>query len=197
MTTDSRFQRSHSVVQDATTTTTLDTTTTTTTTTTSPPHILAKIGKDCQVLNVIPHDETTFTQDLLIHEANFVEGTGNYGESVVRIYDMQDGTIHKQVSMDAEHFGEGIASFANATNTSTNTPNDNDGAASVTATTTAIARLMQLTWKKQIGLIYGVDTLDVVQEFRHATNAAEGWGIAFDASRHELLVSDRSEWIHV
>jgi hypothetical protein len=57
------------------------------------PHILAKVGRDCQVLNVIPHDETAFTQGLLIHEGNFVEGTGNHGESVVRIYDMQDGTF--------------------------------------------------------------------------------------------------------
>jgi glutaminyl-peptide cyclotransferase len=37
----------------------------------------------------------------------------------------------------------------------------------------------------------------VVQEFRHATNTAEEWGITFDASRHELLVIDGSEWIHV
>jgi glutamine cyclotransferase len=32
---------------------------------------------------------------------------------------------------------------------------------------------------------------------RYTTNTTEGWGITFDASRHELLVSDGSEWIHV
>jgi glutamine cyclotransferase len=103
------------------------------------PHILAKVGRNCQVLNVIPHDETAFTQGLLIHEGSFVEGTGNHGESVVRICDMQDGTIHKQVSVDAEHFGEGIASFvAAATSTAAATTNPpNDGAASVTTTTAA------------------------------------------------------------
>jgi glutamine cyclotransferase len=98
-------------------------------------------------LKVVPHDETASTQGLLIHEGNFVEGTGNYGESVVRIYDMQDGTIHKQVFMDAECFGEGITSFTtSATNTPTNNPKDKDGAVSVTAAaTTTTARLAQLT----------------------------------------------------
>jgi glutamine cyclotransferase len=56
---------------------------------------------------------------------------------------------------------------------------------------------VQLTWKKQIGFICDIDALDMVQAFRHATNAAEGWGVTFDASRHELLVSDGSEWMHV
>jgi glutamine cyclotransferase len=37
------------------------------------PHILAKVGRDYQLLNVIPHDEKAFTQGLLIHKGNFVE----------------------------------------------------------------------------------------------------------------------------
>jgi glutamine cyclotransferase len=201
----SAAQSSRPTVQEATTTTTtLDATTASPPPPPPPPHILgAKIGQDCQVLKVIPHDETACTQGLLIHERNFLEGTGNHGESVVRIYDRQDGTIHKQVSMDAEHFGEGIASLATSTaNAPTNNPKDKDSAASLTAAAataaaTTAARLVQLTWKKHIGFVYDVDTLDVVQEFRHATNATEGWGVTFDASRHELLVIDGSEWIHV
>jgi hypothetical protein len=60
---------------------------------------------------------------------------------------------HKQVSMDAEHFGEGIASLAASTaNAPTNNPKDKDSAASLTAAAAAAAttatRLAQLAWKK-------------------------------------------------
>jgi glutamine cyclotransferase len=147
------------------------------------PHMLAVVGRDYQVLKVIPHDEKAFTQGLFIHEGNFVEGTGNYGESVVRIYDIEDGTIRKEVSMDNQYFGEGITSFT------TNVNQDDHGASTT--------RLVQLTYKKQTGFIYDIDTLEVVQEFRYTTNTTEGWGITFDAANHELLVSDGSEWIHV
>jgi glutamine cyclotransferase len=157
------------------------------------PHILAPVGPDYQVLKVIPHDESAFTQGLFIHEGNFVEGTGMYGESVVRIYDMQDGTIHKQVSMEDKYFGEGITSFT----TTTNTKDAATSTANYSISNSTSTRLVQLTWKAQTGFIYDIDTLEVVQEFKYSTNTTEGWGITFDSANNEFLVSDGSEWIHV
>ena len=154
---------------------------------TPPPHLVAHVGQDYQVLKVIPHDEQAFTQGLFIHDGHFLEGTGNYGESVIRISNMQDGTILKEMPLDAKYFGEGISSF-----TTVNNKQDDDGSPTLTTT-----RLVQLTYKAQIGLIYDIDTLEVIHQFPYTTNTTEGWGITFDAANHELLVSDGSEWIHV
>jgi glutamine cyclotransferase len=169
---------------DSSPTPTVPDTTTTTTLDDSPPHILARVGPDYQVLKVMPHDETSFTQGLLIHNDKIYEGTGNYGESVIRSYDQPDAKILQEISLDDQYFGEGLSSLT------TNTTQD-DGS-NVTTT-----RLIQLTYKEQTGFLYDIDTLEVVQEFKYITNTTEGWGITFDGARHELLVSDGSEWIHV
>jgi glutamine cyclotransferase len=143
-------------------------------------HVVAHMGEYYKVLEVIPHDPQAFTQGLEYDplQGYFVESTGGYGTSDVRLW-KTDGTIVNQHKLDEKYFGEGLCVYHNASSKSH--PD----------------RILQLTWKEQTAFIYDFKTLEVLEEFSYNTSTSEGWGIAYDAERHEFYVSDGSEYIHV
>ena len=49
-----------------------------------------------EVVSIVPHDPTAFTQGLEIHNGKFYESTGLYGESSVRIVNMTTGEVELQ-----------------------------------------------------------------------------------------------------
>jgi len=55
--------------------------------------------------------------------------------------------------------------------------------------------LLQLTWRKQTGFLYDLDTLDLVGSFSFQTTRNEGWGVASNGSI--IVVSDGSEYLHL
>ena len=57
-------------------------------------------------------------------------------------------------------------------------------------------RVIMLTWKEHIGLVYDVHTFELMDTFRFSTTRNEGWGIAYDDVTNELAVSDGSSVIH-
>lgn len=104
-----------------------------------------------EVVNSYPHDPTSFTQGILWADGGFYESTGLYGQSKLRRLEFPSGKVLKQISLDPELFGEGLALID--------------------------TRLIQLTWKSHRGLVYEKDGFRLLQEFNYDT---EGWGLTFD-----------------
>jgi len=59
-------------------------------------------------------------------------------------------------------------------------------------------RLIEITWKKKTGFIYDPETFELLKEFKYTTTAPghEGWGITYDESKQEFIVSDGSEYLY-
>lgn len=104
-----------------------------------------------EVLSVRPHDPAAYTQGLLLHEQVLYESTGRYGESSLRRVDPQTGRILHEVDLPADIFGEGLARCDN--------------------------RLVQLTYRKQIALVYEIDTFGTLGRFSYQ---GQGWGLCHD-----------------
>jgi glutaminyl-peptide cyclotransferase len=118
------------------------------------------------VLNVYPHDTNSFTQGLIVHNGQLMEGTGgspDYSHYVswVGKVDLKTGKASSKVVLDKKYFGEGITILKN--------------------------KLYQLTWTSKVGFVYDLATMKKLQEFPLRT---EGWGITNDSSN--LILSDGS-----
>lgn len=98
-----------------------------------------------------PHDSTAFTQGLLWHEGRLYESTGRYGESSLRIVDLETGEVRERVSLEPEYFAEGITVL--------------DG------------RLYQLTWREGVAFVYDPATLERTGRMEYT---GEAWGVTTD-----------------
>jgi glutamine cyclotransferase len=85
--------------------------------------------------------------------------------------------VELSVNIDRKFFGEGSTFYR-----------DKDGN----------GRLIVLTWKEKTGFIYGTKKLRKLKEFAYTTTAPghEGWGITYDASKEEFIVSDGSQFLY-
>ena len=92
------------------------------------PEIWEVVEIQPEIINVIPHDESAFTQGLEIHNGKLYESTGLYGHSSVRIVNMESGQIEAQYNLSDSFFGEGLTILNNT--------------------------IIQLTWKENIALIH-------------------------------------------
>ncbi len=119
-----------------------------------------------EVINEYPHDPTAFTQGLEIHNDFFYESTGNYGKSSLRKVKMQTGEILQRVNLDKKYFAEGITILDN--------------------------KIYQLTWKEEIGFVYDLETMKVIDTFRY-DQSREGWGLTHNDKF--LIKSDGTESI--
>lgn len=107
-----------------------------------------------EVLAELPHDPSAYTEGLAFSAGTLYEGTGQCGESELRIVDPATGAVVQRATLPADHFGEGV--------------------------TVADDRVIQLTWKNGVGHLSDPTSLAPVGEFRYA---GEGWGATFDGSR--------------
>ena len=115
-----------------------------------------------ELISQVPHDDSAFTQGLEIYSGKFYESTGLYGESSVRIVNMETGQIETQYNLSDDYFAEGLTIWNNS--------------------------VIQLTWKENIAFIYDTDSLQQIGNFSYQ---GEGWGICnFDET--ELWLSDGS-----
>ena len=105
------------------------------------------------------------------------ETSGLYGKSKVRRINPITFEVELSVNMGSQFFGEGSTFYRDA---------DGNG------------RLIVLTWKEKTGFIYGTKKLRKLKEFSYTTTAPghEGWGITYDASKKEFIVSDGSKFLH-
>ncbi|MBE7169840.1 MAG: glutaminyl-peptide cyclotransferase [Williamsia sp.] len=118
------------------------------------------------VVNIYPHDTSSFTEGLLVHNGQLYESTGgtpsrdNY-VSWFGPVDLKSGKAVKKILLDTSYFGEGI--------------------------TILNGKLYQLTWEDQIGFVYDVNTLQKIKEFKYT---GEGWALTNDGK--SLIMSDGS-----
>ena len=117
-----------------------------------------------EVVRRLPHDGDAFTQGLELVDGDVVESTGRYGESTVRRWDLESGTVSEEVSVPEEFFAEGLTELP-------------DG------------RLVQLTWKAGVAIVREADSFEEVDRF---TYDGEGWGICMDEPSGRLVMSDGS-----
>lgn len=114
-----------------------------------------------EVVATYPHDPDAFTQGLLMSEGALFESTGQLGESSIRRVELGTGRVLRQIDVSSDLFAEGLALV--------------DG------------RLIQLTWKSGIAIVYDGETL---AELDRLTYEGEGWGLCYDGER--LVMSDGS-----
>lgn len=119
-----------------------------------------------KVINVFPHDTTSYTQGLEYHNGKFLESTGEYGSSTLRWVDVKSGKALQKIDLDKKYFGEGSTLIGD--------------------------KIVLLTWKEDIGFIYDSKTLKQTGTFPYQ-NSREGWGLTYDGEH--LIKSDGSNRI--
>lgn len=114
----------------------------------SVPHLRA------DVIHVLPHDPSLFTQGLETNSGTLYENTGKHGESVLRAVDLTSGAELERVELPRRFFGEGITVVGD--------------------------RIWQLTWKSGTAFLRDRTTL---REKRRANYDGEGWGLCSSGGR--------------
>lgn len=104
-----------------------------------------------QVLNMFPHDTSSYTQGLIWHEGKLWEGSGWKTESKLMLTDLKTGKAIKSVKLPDTEFGEGITILNN--------------------------KIYQLTWEDHKVYVYDLNTLKQEKVFDWPY---EGWGITTD-----------------
>ena len=115
-----------------------------------------------EVIEILPHDSSAFTQGLVFLDGKLYESTGLYGESSIRIVNITTGEIELITNLSEVYFAEGISAL-------------NDS-------------IIQLTWRENIGFIYNSSTLENIGNF---SIDGEGWGICTTPSG-DIWLSDGS-----
>jgi len=118
-----------------------------------------------EVVNTYPHDRNAYTQGLAFEDGFLYEGTGLRGRSTLRRVDLVTGDILQIHNLPAQFFGEGVTIYEN--------------------------KIIQLTWKSNVGFVYDKNSFELLQEFDYST---EGWGITYDGQN--LILSDGSSILY-
>ncbi len=141
--------------------------------------VVNTVSSDFLVMEQVNHDPTSFTQGLSYgDDGTIYETTGLYGQSKVRRINSNTFDVDLTVDVDAKYFGEGSAFFRDLYGN---------------------GRLIHITWQEQIGFIYDSETLEKISEFKYTTtpeDGNQGWGITYDASRQEFIVSDGTQYLY-
>jgi glutaminyl-peptide cyclotransferase len=106
-----------------------------------------------KVVQAYPHDRTSYTEGLVLVDGTVFEGTGLYGQSKVRQWDLATGRVLKEASLDPRYFGEGVTVL--------------DGL------------VYQLTYLENTAYVYDQKTLERRDSFRYVN---QGWGLTHDGT---------------
>lgn len=101
-----------------------------------------------RIKHIYPHDIGAYTQGLLVYKGDFLEGTGQLGESNLRQVQITTGKVLRQVFIPADMFGEGITILGD--------------------------KIYELTWRSNVCFVYDLNTFKLINRFSYPT---EGWGI--------------------
>jgi glutamine cyclotransferase len=125
----------------------------------------AVVSHTYRVLRSYPHDRSAWTQGLVYKDGHLLESTGLYDQSSLRRTRLETGEVTELRALPAEYFGEGLTLFG--------------------------SRIIQLTWRSRVGLVYDASSLEPLGTFPYST---EGWGLTHDGER--LIMSDGSARLH-
>ncbi len=112
-----------------------------------------------EVVRRLPHDAGAFTQGLLFLDGHLYESTGLEGRSSIRKVELESGRVVQQRDIPPQYFGEGIVAWKD--------------------------KLVELTWRSQVGFVYDLDTFALEKQFSYQ---GEGWGLTHDGAR--IIMSD-------
>lgn len=115
-----------------------------------------------EIIQSYPHNETSFTEGLEIHEGFLYESTGENGKSALYKTNLKTGKTIQSVKLADKYFGEGITIL-------------ND-------------KIFQLTYKTKVGFVYKLENMARIDSFHF--ESAEGWGMTND--KQNLIMSDGS-----
>jgi glutaminyl-peptide cyclotransferase len=124
-----------------------------------------------KVVNVLPHDTTSYTEGFLVHNGLLFESTGHTNSfpatrSLFGPVDLKTGKIDAKVEIDKrKYFGEGIVFLR--------------------------GRVYQLTDTTRIGFVYDANTYKKLSSFNYN---GEGWG--FTTNGTDLIMSNGSSNIY-
>jgi glutaminyl-peptide cyclotransferase len=107
-----------------------------------------------QVVHAYPHDPEAFTEGLFYDGGFLYESTGLEGHSSVRKVRLETGEIVEKHDLLPTYFGEGIVRWKD--------------------------KMMQLTYKTEVGFIYDFKTFEVQKAFDYK---GEGWALTTDGKR--------------
>ena len=122
---------------------------------------------DFEVVNQFPHDESIFTQGIVIDDNLIYESSGEYGQSKVIIRGVESKDIIKEHLFEDQFFAEGLTFIKE--------------------------KIYVLTWKSKKGFILDKATLEVLDTFSYPF---EGWGLAYDENKKQLIISDGSDKLY-
>jgi glutamine cyclotransferase len=112
-----------------------------------------------RVVHAYPHDRNAFTEGLFYKDGFLYESTGLEGRSSIRKERLETGEVLQSRAIAPQYFGEGIVAWKD--------------------------RLIELTWKSQVGFVYDLSTLAPLADFHYP---GEGWALTRD--EHRLIMSD-------
>ena len=104
-----------------------------------------------KIIHTYPHDPHAFTQGLLFLDGHLYESTGEYGESSLRMVDLETGRILQQQPVAKEYFAEGLSAWGST--------------------------LVQLTWTSHVAFVYDRFSF---RQLRTMSYPWEGWGLTSD-----------------
>lgn len=116
------------------------------------------------VVKAYPHDVGAFTEGLFWRDGFLYESTGLEGRSSIRKVTLETGVPEQERMIDSRYFGEGIVDWK--------------------------GKLIELTWKDQVGFIYDLGSFEKTGEFSYA---GEGWALTRDDAR--IIMSDGTAFL--
>jgi glutaminyl-peptide cyclotransferase len=112
-----------------------------------------------EVVHTYPHDPSAFTEGLFYLDGFLYESTGLEGQSSVRKVRLETGEVLQKYDLPVQYFGEGIVNWKQ--------------------------RLIQLTYRTQVGFVYDLATFALQRQFEYP---GEGWALTQDGKR--IIMSD-------
>jgi len=119
--------------------------------------------RNVEILRILPHDSSSFTQGLEVLGDSIFESSGLYGHSRLSEIDALNGEIIRQVSIDDSYFAEGI--------------------------TVINQSIIMLTWREEVALEFAISNFSIIGNFSFE---GEGWGICFNGE-HLITSNGTSE----
>ena len=112
-----------------------------------------------EIVHTYPHDPSAFTEGLFYLDGFLYESTGLENQSSVRKVRLETGEVVQKHDLPPQYFGEGIVNWKD--------------------------RLIQLTYRTQVGFVYDLGSFRVQRQFSYP---GEGWALTQDGKR--ILMSD-------
>jgi glutaminyl-peptide cyclotransferase len=100
------------------------------------------------VVHTYPHDPHAFTQGLIFLDGHLYESAGEYGQSSLRMVDLETGRVLQEQPVAKQYFAEGLASWGST--------------------------LVQLTWQEHTAFVYDRFSFRLLRTMSYPW---EGWGL--------------------